>query len=206
MGRLKRNIRMKLLFGLFVIAIARVQRRSINLFAGPKEWNFPKKDFPEMYESKKQKRIQTVDEMLRQRKKISTKVNTNPKILAGTEEAINKFVADRRAWQLKQIANKRSYHKNSNPNDAAVGEIDLSAVFYPREDAVVIRPHNVINSGLIAFGNSETEKSYAENLERLETSNGSRNSTGDLIKDALSAVDIYIKVGIQILLGIDNGA
>ena len=30
------------LSGLFVIAIARVQRRSINLFAGPKEWNFPK--------------------------------------------------------------------------------------------------------------------------------------------------------------------
>ena len=51
-----------------------------------------------MYESKKQKRIQTVDEMIRQRKKTSTKVNTNPKILAGTEEAINTFVADRQAF------------------------------------------------------------------------------------------------------------
>ena len=72
----------------------------------------------------------------------------------------------RREYQLKQLANRRSYHKNSNPNDAAVGEIDLNAVFYPRENAVVIQPHDVINSGLIAFGNSEAQKSYAENLER----------------------------------------
>ena len=56
------------------------------------------KDFPEMYESKKQKRIQTVDEMLRQREKNGAKVNKNPKILAGTVEAINKFVADRQAF------------------------------------------------------------------------------------------------------------
>ena len=56
------------------------------------------KDFPEMYESKKQKRIQTVDEMLRQREKTGAKVNKNPKILAGTVEAINKFVADRQAF------------------------------------------------------------------------------------------------------------
>ena len=115
----------------------------------------------------------------------------------------------RREYQLKQLANRRSYHKNSNPNDAAVGEIDLNAVFYPKENAVVIQPHDVINNGLLAFG-----KPYAENLERtrfekmsVQTYNfkdsklhfwtgwrlemgdaGSRNSTGELIKDALSAV------------------
>ena len=51
-----------------------------------------------MYESKKQKRIQTVDEMIRQRGKTDAKVNKNPKILAGTVEAINKFVAERQAF------------------------------------------------------------------------------------------------------------
>jgi len=42
-----------------------------------------------------------------------------------------------------------------------VGEIDLNAVFYPKENAVVIQPHDVINNGLLAFG-----KPYTENLER----------------------------------------
>ena len=51
-----------------------------------------------MYETKKEKRIQTVDEMLRQRQKTKPKVNRNPKILPGTVEAINKFVADRLAF------------------------------------------------------------------------------------------------------------
>ena len=53
------------------------------------------KDFPKMYERKKEKRIQTVDQMLRSHEKTEAKVNTNPRILAGTKEAINKFVADR---------------------------------------------------------------------------------------------------------------
>ena len=48
-----------------------------------------------MYERKKEKRIQTVDQMLRSHEKTEAKVNTNPRILAGTKEAINKFVADR---------------------------------------------------------------------------------------------------------------
>ena len=53
------------------------------------------KDFPEMYEPKKENQIQTVDQMLRRHEKPERKVNKNPRFVAGTVQGVNKYIADR---------------------------------------------------------------------------------------------------------------
>ena len=54
-----------------------------------------------MYEPKKENQIQTVDQMLRSHEKPERKVNKNPRFVAGTVQAVNKYVADRQGFTNK---------------------------------------------------------------------------------------------------------